>query len=328
MTAALINGVVNDLLYQVDFQLPHYPEWVDLAVVATGLGVLRSGVGFVKKTGLYWDSTQWSASPRPFLNIPSLAYANALAAWTRGEKSPAWVGDLNGEIKRPMRSSLKFLQKTEDSFFKIVSADCTLAQTSQADWWSRVADDSVSTKVIALGQIQCDGEIASEHESCLVASLRSNNRSIVLHSIAAVERLGLDSETIAQELRSLVSDRDDEIRAKSLCTLTTLGGLDETTIGLTDEMLESHFKHNVFAAVFALSTIDSLPEFLIPSVQRAFMRALKSCDYEFVGLFAAAYKRWFEDPESQVEEFLHDSPELLPIAIEALEDTPQELVSL
>ncbi|MGB7344790.1 MAG: hypothetical protein WBD20_11275, partial [Pirellulaceae bacterium] len=117
VAAALINGVVNDLLYQSEFQLPHFPEWVDLAVVASGLGVLRSGIGFVKKTGLLWDSTQWSAAPRPFLNIPSLAYANAMTAWVRGDTSPAWANDLNGEIKRPMRASLKYLHKTNDSFF-------------------------------------------------------------------------------------------------------------------------------------------------------------------------------------------------------------------
>ncbi len=328
MAAAIISGVVSDLLYQSDFEWPHYPEWVDLAVIGTGLGVLRSGFAFVKKAGLHWDSTQWAAAPRPFLNIPALAYANALAAWARQDTSPSWARDLNTEIRRPVKTSMKYLAKTGDSFFQVAPDPKSNSGLSQADWWERAAQAEPSSRVIAIGQLNLDGEVTPEQQSVMVQVLQSNNRSVVLHGIAAIERMNIDGEVIAVELRSLVNDRDDEVRAKSLCTLTTLGMLDDATVQLTDEMLESHFRHNVFAGVYALSTLDSIPGFLMPSVQSAFMRALKSCDYEFVGLFAAAYKRWFDDPKAKVEEFLHDSPELLPIAIDAIDGTPQELVSL
>ncbi|QDT08932.1 hypothetical protein [Stieleria marina] len=328
VAAALVNGVVNDLLYQSQFELPHYPEWVDLAVIATGLGTLRSGIAFVKKTGLHWDSTQWGAAPRPFLNIPSLAYANAMAAWVRSDSAPSWASDLNSEIKRPMRVALKYLNKTKDSFFQISTASQAITSIDQTDWWKRSRNAMPSTQVIALGRLIGDADLPSDQESSLVQSLRSNNRAIVLHSIAAAERMRVDSDVVADELRSLVNDRDDEVRAKSLCAVTSLGKLDDSTIQSTDEMLDSHFKHNVFAAIYALSTLDSIPEFIMPSVQRAFMRALKSCDYEFVGLFAAAYNHWFDDPRSRVETFLQDSPELMPIAIDAIEGAPKETVAI
>ena len=55
--ATLIHGVVNDMLYQSTFSQPHFPELVELAVIGTGLGVLRSNLMFVKKVasilGLY-----------------------------------------------------------------------------------------------------------------------------------------------------------------------------------------------------------------------------------------------------------------------------------
>ena len=328
IAAAIINGVVNDLLYQSDFQFPHFPEWCDLAVVMTGLGVLRSGVGFVKKTALHWDSTRWDSAPRPFLNIPSLAYANALATWVRGDIAPDWTSDLNSELRRPMRASLKYLQKTSDSFFRPNEFAQSIESKTKSHWWQQLTDTMPSTQVIALRLLETEGQVTGGQETTLASLLRSNNRAIVLHSIAAVERLNVDTDVIAKELRSLVNDRDDEIRAKSLCVLTTLGLLDNETIQMTDDLLESHFKHNVFAGVYALSTLDSVPEHILPSVQNAFMRALKSCDYEFVGLFAAAYKRWFQEPRAEVEVFLQDSPELLPIAVEAIEGTPQELVTL
>ena len=74
----MINGVVSDLLYQSGFQYPDYPELVDLTVIATGLGALRSNLSFVKKGGSFWDSTQWMMFPRPFLDVHSVAYSLSL----------------------------------------------------------------------------------------------------------------------------------------------------------------------------------------------------------------------------------------------------------
>ena len=329
VVSALINGVVADLLYQSDFEFPHYPEMVDLAVVATGLGVLRSGIAFVKKTGVFWDSTQWLVAPRPFLNIPSLAYANALAAWTRGDRAPAWSNDLNGEIRRPMRSSLKYLSKTSDSFFQPADLEKNPSERQSTDWWRLAANAEPSTRIVSLCHLDADARLSGEQESVLVKALQSNNRAVTLHGIAAAERMKADCDHVVRELRSLVNDRDDEVRAKSLCTLTVLSMLDDSTMDSAADMLDSHFKHNVFAGVVALASRDSVPDHVLPGIQRAFMRSLNACDYEFVGLFATAFRRWFEDPQSQVREWLaEDSPDLLQIALDALEGTPQETVSI
>ncbi len=324
VTAALINGVVNDLLYQSDFPFPHFPEWVDLAVIASGLGVLRSGVGFVKKTGLHWDSTAWDQSPRPFLNIPSLAYANAMAAWIRNDPAPGWASELNGEIIRPMRSSLKYLIKTNDSYFGPSDLAAPRGKCSASQWWNGAKDAAPSTRIIALRHLETnpslDGALDDVQVSIMVDALRSKNRAVVLHAIAATERMNVDAGPVVVELQSLVNDRDDEVRAKSLCALTVLGHLDSHTIEMAVEMLDSHFKHNVFAAVLALSSRDSIDDAHVPSVQRAFMRSLKSCDYEFVGLYARSFFCWFDDPQDTVREWLQDdSPELLDIALAAVE---------
>jgi len=55
---------------------------------------------------------------------------------------------------------------------------------------------------------------------------------------------------------------------------------------------------------------------------------LKACDYEFAGLFTKGYSRWCENPRQHLEELLHDSPEFLPIAMEALEQSPQQVVNI
>ena len=152
VVATLIHGVVNDMLYQSTFNQPHFPELVELAVVGTGLGVLRSNLVLVKKVSGFWDSTHWHMAPPPFLNVQSLAYANALAAWSRDEAAPDWMNDLNSEVKRPMKRSLKYLFKTGDSFFNPQQGQHRLSSPDD-QWWklmqhsSSVCKDNQLTKI-------------------------------------------------------------------------------------------------------------------------------------------------------------------------------------
>ena len=47
------------------------------------------------------------------------------------------------------------------------------------------------------------------------------------------------NETIVRELKSLTEHRDNEVCAKSMCTLTRLNQLDDMTIETATRMLES-----------------------------------------------------------------------------------------
>ena len=325
--ATVINAVVADLLYLSNFQYPDYPELVDLAVVATGLGVLRSRFGFVNKSGAFWDSTQWMAFPRPFLDAHGMAYTNAVAAWARDESAPEWAADLT-EVKRPMRSSLKFLHKTGCSFFQPSQAKSLLGRP-QSEWWQVAASGTPCQQVVALRHLASDDSLSGDQEQLLSQKLQSNNRAIALHAVDAAARLNASSDDVVRGLRELVSDNDEELRSKSMCVVTQLGLLDQASIDTAADMLDSSTRHNVFAGLYALASQDSVPDYILPPVDRAFKRALKACDYEFVGLFIEAYKRWNPDPQAYLQELLQDdSPEYLQIATDALEGTPQEVVSI
>ena len=101
-----------------------------------------------------------------------------------------------------------------------------------------------------------------------------------------------------------------------MCSLTRLDKLDEVTIDVASNMLESNLRHVVFAGTYALSTLDSISDHTLRLVDRGFVRALQACDYEFVELFAMAYRRWLDNSQSHVEELLSDSPEYLPVALD------------
>ena len=325
--ATLINGVVCDLLATSGFRFFHYPELVDIAVVASGLGGIRSNLSFVQKGGAHWDSTQWEASPRPFLNVQPLAYVNAMTAWVRGDSSPAWAQELENELKRPMLKSLKFLAKTNDSFCELSSTQ-SLARP-QSKWWELASSELASEQVIALRHLDSPNDVTEERMSLLLKKLQSNDRAIVLHAIAAVERLKCANDKITEEIRGLVNYHDVEVRSKSLCALTLLEKLDDVTVEIATDMLDSSVRHNVFAGLYAFSSLDQVPEYALPAIDRGFQRALKSCDYEFIGLYAAGYKRWLDDPTAHVTNLLEQNrPEYLQVALEALSGVPQELVSL
>lgn len=332
--ATLIHGVVSDMLYQSTFHQPHFPELVEMTVIGTGLGVLRSNLVFVKKVVNFWDSTHWQIAPRPFLNVQSLAYANAIAAWSRNEVSPSWINDLNAEVKRPMRRSLKYLFKTDDSFFNPHRAEPILNQPPHA-WWTLLEDPSISisSQVIAIRHIESETDLTPQQESLLLEKLGSSNRAITLNAITTAERVSAGQQTtvshaLIAQIRGLIDHRDDEVRAKAMCALTTLSRLDDSAIDAAANMIEEEVRHVVFSAVHALSTVDKVPEYVLPSFDRSFIKALKSCDYEFVKLFATAYRRWLDDPQTHFENLLRTSPEFLPIAMEALDQTPKEVVSI
>lgn len=327
--ATLIHGVVSDLLHQRSFSYAHFPEVVDLAVICTGLGTVQSGFSFVKQVGSFWDSTYWDAHPRPFLDTQSLAYANAVAAWIRNDQDPGWVKELPSDIKRPMKKSLKYLFKTNDSFFHPSTARQSLLKQAQDDWLRLAGQSSMSTQVVAIRHLEPSEQLSDQRESLLLDKLQSPSRAIVLHSISAVESLKITNEHVVNELKSLIENRDDEIRAKAIIALTKIAQLDEMATGVAAKMVDSGVRYVVFAGMFALCSLESVSDQVLRVAERGFSRALQTCDYDFIGLFAAGFNRWLEDPQYHFEQLFQDNePEYLEIAIEALQNIREQSIAL
>lgn len=326
---ALVHGVVSDLLHQHGYAYAHFPEFVDVTVLATGLGTLHSNLDFVSKDGTFWDSTQWRMIPRPFLDSQGVAYVNAIAAWTRSEKAPLWAESIEPELKRSMLKSLKFLNKTNDSFFQPQSGDAKVLNHPQTEWVKLTDSKSLSTQIVAVRHLQQDETVLPEIQTALANKLRSDCESVLLNAISATEQVVNVGETVVEELRFLTQHRDHVVRAKAMCALTRLGQLDDRTIQTAGEMLGNKQKHVIYAGLTALSSLGSVSEHLIPAINRSFIRSLQVCDYEFVNLYAAAFTKWLDDPKTHVENLLReDSPEYMEIAMEALDNVGEQLVGL
>ena len=326
-TAALINAGITDVLCRSIPMYDRFPELVDMACVTVGLGAIRSNIQLVTKQPLFWDSTQWSTVARPFLGYPGLAYTNAIAAWVRGESSPAWADDLNAEVRSPMKKSLKYLNQTGDSFFQPQAASSSNLNQSAEQWWRLLESGKNSEQIIAVRHLPTNNAPSAQQERLLIERLRSRNSAIVLNTISTVEQMP-SAEPIAEVLRDLVQDRNSEIQAKSLCAISRLGELDDRALDSATELLEGGVPHCVFAGLVALASQKELSELQLDSTDRTLKRCLGSCNYEFVTLLTAAYKTWVPDPKAHISNLLANDPDLLEVALDSLQGVPEQLVSI
>ena len=193
-TATLIHFTVSDLLHQEKHPQAGFPDVADIAVIATGLGLPQANLKLVNSTGSFWDSTLWTSFPQPFLDAKSAVYAFALAAWSREEAEPDGFQGLPAELKRPLQKSLKYLDKTNDSFFQISNENQISFDQPQADWLQCLKEKGLSSQVIAIRHMNPDGNTDQEIENTLLEKFRSNNDSILLQCIDAAERLKMGSE--------------------------------------------------------------------------------------------------------------------------------------
>lgn len=317
-----------DLLHQHKFPYAHFPELVDLSVVMTGLGAIRSRIEFVKQTGNFWDSTRWGVFPRPFLDSPTLGYAHALAAWMRDDGDPAWFANLPPAVKNPSKKSLKFLTKTGDSFFDPTSAHQPLLQQDQAQWLAMATEKWTSKQIIALRHFEPDEALADQQASIVLQKLRSSNLPVILHAISSVESVKLADEPVVDQLRYLSEHQDDEVRAKAVIALAKLGQVDDATVDIATKMIDNRAKHVIYAGVFALGSQASVDDRTLRAVDRGFLSALQTCDYEFIQLFAMCYARWLDQPQTHFEQLLSGEDEYLEIAGEALQAAREQSVAL
>jgi len=294
----------------------------------TGLGSLRSRFEFVKRADIFWDSTYWGVFPRPFLDTPSLGYIHAMAAWMRDDQDPSWFAGLPATVNKPSKKSLKFLTKSGDSFFNPKTADQRLLQQDQQRWLALASEKSVTKQVIAIRHFQPDNALADQQAEILLEKLRSANVTLTLHAITTIEALKISTEPIVDQLNRLTEHNNDEVRAKAVIALTKLNQIDETTVGIATKMIDSRAKHVVYAGVFALGSQPEVDQTTLRAVDRGFLSALQTCDYEFIQLFATSYARWMEQPEEHFRTLLIDDGEYLELATEALQASREQSVAL
>ena len=141
-----------------------------------------------------------------------------------------------------------------------------------------------------------------------------------MHAIGAAEAIENIEPSLIEELQLLTESTDEGTRSKAIVALAKRRHLDANCFENAVKMLNSNTDHVVYAGLLALTTKESITPTEQRTVNRVFLKYLQSCNYEFVNLFATAYRRWIPDAKSYLSDLLAgDYPEYLDIALETLE---------
>jgi len=84
-------------------------------------------------------------------------------------------------------------------------------------------------------------------------------------------------------------------------------------------MLSSSTNYVTYSGLLALVKLDKVSEDVLKLADRGFEKALHTCNYQFVELFAGAYNKWLDDPAEHLNQLWGErSPEYYQMASEAL----------
>ena len=311
-TAALLQSFIHDLLFQNGLADEVPGEFLDAAVVLCGLGGPRAQIELISDKGSYWDSTHWEFMPSEFLDHESLTYAHALATWCRSgnaDSLPVELGSAKG--------SLKHLNKTDDSFFqqnKVENDDLEFDTLLDI-----AANGKESARIVAMKFFQPEHPHLEQQDAAILQNLQHRSNHVMAHAISAAKISQSSNPQVIEELRLLSDNHDPLLRSKAVQAITSLGQLDEFVADNAAKMLSSSTTYVAYSGLVALSQLDGVSEDVLKLADRGFERALHTCNYQFVQIFAATYKKWLSDPTDHLNKLWgQSSPEYLQMATEAL----------
>ena len=311
-TAALLQSMVHDLLATNGMTSAVPGEFLDAAVVLCGLGGPRAEVELISEGGSFWDATRWDANPGNFLDQESLAYAHSLAVWCRDGNPDSLPASM-----RTAKGSLKYLTKTNDSFFQqgLVTND----QLGLDTFVDLAANGKESTRIAAMQFFHSDQSTGDKQAAAILENLRHRNDHVVGHAISAAQSTQTASTDVIEELKALTENRDDRLRSKAVQAVTLMGQLDDHVADNAARMLSSSTNYVTYSGLLALAKSDQVSDDVLKLADRGFERALHSCNYQFIELFAGAYNRWLDDPTAHLKNLWGErSPEYYQMAVEAL----------
>ena len=311
-TAALLQSFIHDLLFQNGLADEVPGEFLDAAVVLCGLGGPRAQIELISDKGSYWDSTHWKFMPSEFLDHESLTYAHALATWCRSgnaDSLPVELGSAKG--------SLKHLNKTGDSFFqqnKVENDDLEFDTLLDI-----AANGKESARIVAMKFFHPEHPHLEQQDAAILQNLQHRSNHVMAHAISAAKISQSSNPQVIEELRLLSDNHDPLLRSKAVQAITSLGQLDEFVADNAAKMLSSSTTYVAYSGLVALSQLDGVSEDVLKLADRGFERALHTCNYQFVQIFAATYKKWLSDPTDHLNKLWgQSSPEYLQMATEAL----------
>jgi len=214
-------------------------EWVaDLLTVFFGLGLFSANSVIRESYEHFGNRHVWQVRRRGYMSEVPLAYALALFAYAREERSVRWDRFLRPNVREPFRQSLRYLEKTDDSSFRRDN----IARIGGAD----------------------DGRPILE----IYADIRSPSPRARLAAVWELQRRDLPAEDVIGPLTKLLHDRNPTVRREAADALGRRGSEAAAPMNHLFDMLCEPKPDDRVAALRAVGQIVASAEPIVPEIIR------------------------------------------------------------
>lgn len=90
----------------------------DLTTIFFGFGIFTANSLFIFEQWTNANFQGWQTSRQGYINEEMAGYSLALFAYLRNESNPAWMNEINRNVRYYLKKSLKYLEKTGDTKLK------------------------------------------------------------------------------------------------------------------------------------------------------------------------------------------------------------------
>jgi hypothetical protein len=304
LAAALVYGLTHELLRSRKGLADDEPDrdWVaDLLPVFLGLGIIACRASGREKHEHAGHGS--SCSPRKLGYLPArmMGYGLALLAWLRDEDSPPWAEDLRGDAGDALRSSLRYLWKTDDSLFSPESVHRPHARPSLDDLLRRLTAGSDSARIAALWELGHRGPLPADAVTAIGDLLAHRQPGARAEAARALAIAGPAAETMLPELIATLDDRQEEVRAAAAYALGQLRSQAESVVPQLAERLDDAELSVVATAALAIARFGPAAEAALPRLLSALDDAFRVGHYGAMDYLVQATTAVAAEPQAALQ---------------------------
>lgn len=248
----------------------------DLLVAYLGLGLFPANSAFKSAA---WFDQGWEyrqIQKRGYLPSRMLVWAMALHCWMRDEVNPQWLGHLNTDPRGELKTGLKYLSRTGDSWFHPSTAQESMNDVSIDRLLDELKQGSDSRQLNAMWNL-ADHKRAVEAIEPLRRHLSDTRPFIREHACATLHAIGEWPDDLLEEFVSLLHDSASGVRIQAAQCLAQSGQVSDAVLDELGRMLGDEKQQVVDAVATALGRIGPSAQPVVPRLLGAVKKSVVHC---------------------------------------------------